>query len=244
MFYLKPREVINSDAERDWSMDFSTWAAHVSTPMFKHYFEQGMVNKETLIKDAPMVAVDFETTGLDCQRNSIVSIAVVPMSAQRIFMSQARQWVVKPRQDLTDESVVIHGITHSDIQSAPDIEAILPELLDLVAGKIWVVHYNGIERPFLQKAMDARFNEHIHFPVIDTMAIEARFHRQRRSFWSRLMGKRPLSIRLADSRERYNLPFYAPHDALTDALACAELLQAQIRHRYSLDSPLQDIWLP
>ena len=106
MFYLKPREVINSDAERDWSMDFSAWAAHVSTPMFKHYFEQGMVNKETLIKDAPMVAVDFETTGLDCQRNSIVSIAVVPMSTQRIFMSQARQWVVKPRQDLTDESVV------------------------------------------------------------------------------------------------------------------------------------------
>ncbi|NLW04889.1 MAG: 3'-5' exonuclease, partial [Pseudomonadaceae bacterium] len=47
---------------------------------------------------------------------------------------------------------------------------------------------------------------------------------------------------LAACRERYGLPNYHPHDALTDALATAELLQAQIAHHYSPDTPLKKVW--
>ncbi len=107
-----------------------------------------------------------------------------------------------------------------------------------------MVHYNGIERPFLQGAFKERLKESIHFPVIDTMEIEARFHRQKRSLWDKLTGKERVSIRLSDSRDRYNLPFYAPHDAMTDALACGELLQAQVAHHFSAENPIGDIWLP
>jgi DNA polymerase-3 subunit epsilon len=76
------------------------------------------------------------------------------------------------------------------------------------------------------------------------MEIESRFHRKPLSLWQKLRGKKPESIRLADSRDRYNLPFYAPHNAVTDALACAELLQAQIAHHFKPDTPLSKIWLP
>jgi DNA polymerase-3 subunit epsilon len=55
--------------------------------------------------------------------------------------------------------------------------------------------------------------------------------------------KRPESIRLADSRARYNLPAYAPHDALTDAIATAELMQAQIKYHFSPDTAIKKLWL-
>ena len=48
--------------------------------------------------------------------------------------------------------------------------------------------------------------------------------------------------RLADSRLRYNLPVYRPHHAVTDALACAELLQAQLAHRFNKETPVSQLW--
>ena len=81
------------------------------------------------------------------------------------------------------------------------------------------------------------------FPVIDTMSLEARLHRQ--SLWARFrrwLGRPPVSIRLNASRQRYGLPAYQGHHALVDALATAELLQAQIAHHYQPDTLLDDLW--
>jgi DNA polymerase-3 subunit epsilon len=61
---------------------------------------------------------------------------------------------------------------------------------------------------------------------------------------ARLFGRKPepVSIRLADSRARSRLPRYRAHHALTDALATAELLQAQLAHRFAPETPLRQLW--
>ena len=79
--------------------------------------------------------------------------------------------------------------------------------------------------------------------MIDTMSLEARLHRQ--SLWARFrrwLGRPPVSIRLHTSRARYGLPAYQGHHALVDALATAELLQAQVAHHYSADTPVGELW--
>jgi DNA polymerase-3 subunit epsilon len=38
------------------------------------------------------------------------------------------------------------------------------------------------------------------------------------------------------------LPRYRLHHALSDALASAELLQAQVAHRFEPQTPLRDLW--
>ena len=111
-------------------------------------------------------------------------------------------------------------------------------------GRIPVVHYRNIERPFLDVALRWRLGEGIRFPVLDTMAIEAHLHPDRNpSRWQKLRGKKPVSIRLADSRLRYQLPHYAAHNALIDAIATAELLQAQVLHHFSRETRVADLWL-
>lgn len=227
-----------------WPEQYQALANQSKSPILKAFYESGCPSPDTPISEVGMLAIDFETTGLDASQHSIVSIGLVPFTLDGIQLAEARHWVVRPKLPLHQTSVTIHGITHSDIDKAPDLEEILGELFTYLNGRIPVVHYRNIERPFLDVALRWRLGEGIRFPVLDTMAIEAHLYPDRNpSRWQRLMGKKPVSIRLADSRLRYGLPHYAAHNALIDALATAELLQAQVLHHFSRETRVADLWL-
>ncbi len=227
----------------DWPERYRQLAEHSRLEPLRHFYAQGIVAGDTPLNAVPFVAMDFETTGMHPQIHGIVSIGVVPFSVQRIRCAEARHWLVKPRRPLIDRSVLFHRITHSVLEYAPDLSTILPDLLAVLAGRVVVVHYRGIERPFLDRSLRTRFNEGISFPVVDTMALEARFHRTHlHRLLRHLIGRRHASIRLASTRTRYGLPQYGAHHALTDALATAELFQAQVAHRFSPETPISALW--
>ncbi|MGM0768082.1 MAG: 3'-5' exonuclease [Pseudomonadota bacterium] len=229
---------------KNWHDELHKLAESARDARLQDYYRAGCVTPDTPIADAPMVALDFETTGLDPDQHSIVSVGLVPFSLDSIQLGEGRHWVVRPQLPLHQTSITIHGITHTDIDKAPDLDDILDEVLAAMAGRIVVVHYRSIERPFFNVAMQWRLGEGIRFPVIDTMAIEAHLHPDRNpTRWQKFRGKQPVSIRLADSRQRYGLPHYAAHNALIDAIATAELLQAQIVHHFGRDTAVSDLWL-
>ncbi len=62
-------------------------------------------------------------------------------------------------------------------------------------------------------------------PTVDTLLLEEAILRRKDA------PIMPGDLRLQACRERYNLPNYPAHNALVDALATAELLQAQAQHR-------------
>lgn len=227
-----------------WPEQYQALSESAQAPVLKAFYQAGCVSEDTPISEVPLVALDFETTGLEADAHSIVSVGLVPFTLDAILLSQAKHWIVRPRLPLHQTSVTFHGITHADISNAPDLSDILEEVFASLNGRIPVVHYRHIERPFLNVALQYRLNEGIRFPLIDTMAIEAHLHPDREpSFFKRLMGEKPISIRLADSRMRYGLPHYAAHNALVDAIATAELLQAQLLHHFSPQMPIGDLWL-
>ena len=234
----------STDAPPDWPALFAQLARTARDPRLARFYQAGTVSADTPLEQAPLLALDVETTGLDSSRDSIVSIGLVPFDLRRIRCRDAHYWVVKPASELNSQSITFHHITHSDIQNAPELDAVLEHLLTAMAGKIMVVHYRPIERDFLDKAMRRLLGEGLHFPVIDTMQLEARLHpRKRRPGWLRhMLGKPRVSIRLADSRLRYGLPLYQAHHALTDALATAELLQAQTATHYPPNTAVGDLW--
>nr|WP_286206639.1 3'-5' exonuclease [Thauera linaloolentis] len=240
----RPRPGRGKAARPDWPRRFAALAATARDPRLRAFYAQGAAAGATALKDVPMAALDIETTGLNPARDEIVSIGVVPMALGRIRSSASRYWVVRPAAELKPESVAIHAITHGQIEAAPDLDAILGELLEVLAGRVVVVHCRDIERGFLDTALRTRLGEGIEFPVIDTMELEARLHRPPPGILARLFGRKtkPVSIRLAASRARYKLPRYRAHHALTDALATAELLQAQVAHRFSVETALAEVW--
>ena len=227
----------------DWPRFMAQRAAAARDERLKRFYEAWRLAPEMRLSETPLVGLDIETTGLDPNKCSIVSIGVVPFSLERVFFSRRRHWLVRPRFPLQALSVTLHHITHSDLEHAPDLRDVLGEVLEALAGSVPVVHYRNVERAFLESAVQFRLQESLQFPVIDTMALEARLYRQ--SFparFKRWLGGRPVSIRLQDSRARYGLPPYQPHHAALDALATAELFQAQVAARFGPDTPLGELW--
>lgn len=240
MYEIRPRQKI---VQADWISYMAERALRSQDSALKRFFETSLPGPGTPIGEVPMVALDMETTGLDERRHGIISIGAVPFTLNRIKLTERRYWVVKPPRPLDEASIAYHHITHSEIANAPDLDVVLNDVLETLAGRLVVVHFRNIERPFLDAAVKDRRGEGVMFPMIDTMSLEARLHRQ--TLWARFrrwIGQPPVSIRLNASRARYGLPAYQGHHALLDALATAELFQAQIAHRYDPDTPLNTLW--
>ncbi|MFA7521426.1 MAG: 3'-5' exonuclease [Halothiobacillaceae bacterium] len=226
-----------------WPEFFAEQAKRCQDPTLRAFYDAGLPDPDTPIDQVEMVALDFETTGMDARRHAIVSIGLVPFTMHRIRPAAGRYWVLRPQKPLDEASICFHRITHTEVARAPDLDMVLDELLAQLAGKIVVVHYRDIERPFLDAAVQDYRGERCLFPVIDTMSLEA--EQVRHGWWTRLrtfFGAAPVSIRLADSRKRYGLPAYSSHHAKLDALATAELLLAQVARHYSAETRIGDLW--
>lgn len=210
----------------NWQQAFAKLADECQSPALKRFYSAGVPGLHLPLEKTPLVSLDIETTGLDPNNDDIVSIGLVDFNLEAIRLNSACYWLAKPHGPLTHESITIHEITHSEIQDAPRLSSFLDEVLDAIAGKIVVIHCAAIERPFLYEAAMKHYGEPLLFPMLDTMALEA--HVTHKPWWKRF-GRQP-SLRLDACRQRYNLPRYRAHQALMDAVSCAELFQAQVSH--------------
>jgi DNA polymerase-3 subunit epsilon len=200
------------------------------------FYKAGFSALEKPLKETRFVAVDIETTGFDPKNDRIVSIGLVEFDLRRIILSTNRHWLVNPGS-LSDSSVVVHGITHSDVESAPEIDKVIADVVSALEGRIVVVHYRAMEREFFRQLSMRLWQQPWLFPVIDTFSLECAFLNSSRTTWQRLIRKPLPSLRLPDARQRYGLPDYENHNALIDAIATAELFQA-ITQRWDLKNRL------
>lgn len=223
----------------DWSEEFAAHAARAPEGPLRSFYRHAVPAADCPLRDAAMVAIDLETTGLDPDRDSIVSIGMIAMDMERIYCRDACHWIFKPDRTLSSKSVTFHAITHSDVARSPSLDSCFEDILDVLAGKIMVAHFAPIERRFLEEAARALYGYPLLFPIIDTMELDRRYYRR----GLRGLFAKPGSLRLDACRSRLKLPRYKAHHALTDALATAELLQAQVAHRYKLTDPVSRFWV-
>ncbi|MEJ2044207.1 MAG: 3'-5' exonuclease [Reinekea sp.] len=222
---LYPSKVLPSD----WDQFFDEQRHGTLPGCLQVFYGQPLIGRDQKIESTDFVAVDIESTGLDAEADDIVSIGIVPFDSKKIYLSQARHWLTRTRQ-LTDDSVIVHHITHSEVADAPGLAAVLPEVMASLAGKQIVVHYRYMEREFFRQAVISLFEQNWLFPVIDTLELEVRQAQRKQAWLDKALRKAHPSMRLPDVRERYHLPAYENHNALVDALATAELWQAQVSH--------------
>lgn len=180
---------------------------------------EGTPGWDTLIDEAPLLAVDVETTGLDPDRDRVVSIGWVPIDGGGIDLGGARYFVITGGP--VGDSATVHGLTDDAVATGVSVEQAHSEFTYAVRGRMMLAHYADIERGFLARIHRQVTGERIEYPAVDTFAIERR-HMERLAKYPR--GE---DLRLARVRERYGLPAYGNHNALSDALGCAELFLAQ-----------------
>jgi DNA polymerase-3 subunit epsilon len=168
------------------------------------------------------VAVDLETTGLDPAKDEIVSVGWVALSGERIDLSTAGHRLVQPTRAVPEESAVLHAITDDVAAGGAPPPVVLAELLSVLAGKVLVAHNASFELEFIRAACGRAFGGRFLSPAVDTLELGLRALERRNT------GFAPRELRLDALRRRHNLPRYRAHDALSDALAAAELFLAQL----------------
>lgn len=177
----------------------------------------------TLWNHVNWLAVDIETTDLQSQNGEIASIGWVPMCNGVIKLSKAEHHIVTIRREV-GQSAVYHQLSDDQLTQGLSATKMMERFMEVAEGCVLVFHNAQLDMAFLNKLLRRLIDVPLVTLVVDTMGWEAKkmlghFHHIPQD-----------SLRLHQCRQRYNLPDYPAHDALTDALATLELLQAQLKY--------------
>lgn len=208
-------------------------AARTAPPgPLRRFYDAGLPVLDAPVANLDAVALDLETDGLDFATSAILEAGLIDLDLAGLSPDSAARLRIKPQAALAAISVVIHRITDDALADALPEENALAMLLARLAGKPIVAHFAEIEAGFLNAACKRIYGAPFVAPFVCTMQLERRwFPRERAAD----------GLRLAKLRARYRLPPYRAHDGLTDALACGELLLAQIAHRGAEGLTLADL---
>jgi DNA polymerase-3 subunit epsilon len=174
-------------------------------------------------------ALDLETTGLDLRNDEIVSIGTAQIHLGRVVTERNFYREVRPHTGPSSESIQVHGLRAIDLDRAAPIEAIVPELAIQIGDKVVIAHAAWIERAFLKRHLKTT-GLNFARPMIDTAALGRAL-----GVVKQINGREPSLEFLARS---LNLPVYAPHNALGDALTTAVVFLAfatQLERRSKLE---------
>ncbi len=176
-------------------------------------------------RDVELLAVDMETTGLDPRKDLMLSVGHVLVRCGRVELATARHRMIRIDRAVPEASAVIHQITDDQAAGGEELGMVIAELLGALAGRVMIAHHARIERTFLGAACRKLYGRDLLVPIADTQALA------RRSFERRDIPFKGSDLRLHALGDRYNLPRYDAHNALSDALAAAELFLAQAAYR-------------
>jgi DNA polymerase-3 subunit epsilon len=179
---------------------------------------------ETLpIGEMRYVVIDTELTGLDAKRDSIVSIAAVRMVGGRIDLEDTFYRLVHPETELTAESVIIHGITPSEVVKKPGIEKALSEFLQFCGNDVVVGHCVSIDLSFINREMKRILGYSMKNPAVDTSAM---YEWIRKKFSSRRTFPYAFTDSgLYDIAQFFGIPVNGAHNAVMDAFITAQVFQ-------------------
>lgn len=197
---------------------------HTNNEWLQTWLSEPLPSSKVNAKQVDYLVVDLEMTGLEAQRDKIVSMGWVAINNGVIAVDTAQHLYIKLAGSV-GQSATIHQIRDVDLSHGLSEPEALKILLSACKNRVVVFHGAWLDYSFLSVASKAIYKIPFLLPVVDTLQLEKQNY---------LKAGHPISakdLRLAACRERYNLPFYPAHNALVDALATAELLLALLANK-------------
>src|SRR3954449_10188708 len=167
---------------------------------------------ESPLRTAEFLVVDTETNGLGGDACELTEVGAVLVGGGELH--DRWETLVAVRTPLSRGIQRFTGITQAMVDEAPPAEATLPELAELLHGRVLVAHNASFDRRVLRQAFDRGGLDWPDPPVLCTVALARRLHplaRQRR---------------LAPLAESLGIDVAVTHRALADAETCARVFCA------------------
>ena len=183
-----------------------------------HEFEPGMDWQEI-----PFAVIDFETTGRDPDHDRVIEVGIVCFDQGRV--EEREGLLVNPGIPVPEDSRAVHGITDEELQGAPPFAAVLPQVLELLKGRLPVAYNADFDRGFfraeLSKAAPEGMTAGDMPPAArdDVVWVDP-------LVWAREILKELSSRKLADVAAHFGIPLERAHRAAGDAEATGKVLLA------------------
>lgn len=169
-------------------------------------------------------ALDLETGGLDPRTGAVLAVGMVPVREGTVRLGESYCSLVRPEdgRDIDPDSVRAHQLVWGEVREAPPLSAVLPEIDRRLREGALLVHHRALDVAFLRGAY-ARAGLRWPKPtIVDTVDLLLKLAK-RNPFRNPELPATVPTLNLSKVRREYGLPEYQAHDALTDALAAAEL---------------------
>ncbi len=166
----------------------------------------------TALRTAEFLVVDTETNGLAGEACEVTEIGAVLVGGGELH--ERWETLVETRRPLSRGIQRFTGITQAMVDEAPPAEVTLPELADLLRGRVLVAHSAAFDRRVLAQAFERAGLEWPDPPSLCTVALARRLHplaRQRK---------------LAPLATSLGIEVDVAHRALADAETCARVFCA------------------
>lgn len=174
------------------------------------------------VESYEFVVLDTELTGLDPSRHEIVSIGAVRIRDLMIAVGENFFCYVRPPRGIPKDSTLVHQITAGQIEDAPELAEVLPDFVEYCGSAVLIGHFLQIDLAFINRATRKILGGVLSNPTVDTMKLAQAYDEYRRAAHDDEAYTR-VSLNLTHLSQRYNLPLFAKHDALEDALQTAYL---------------------
>lgn len=159
------------------------------------------------------VVVDLETSGLDVQRDQLLSIGAVVISHGAIDFSDLFECTLQRSDTGIKASVLIHGLAPSALAAGREPAEALLDFLEYLGDSPLLAFHAGFDRPMLARALKQSLGYRLLHPCLDVAELAPLLNPE--------AGIRQGG--LDDWLSRFGLQILQRHHASADALATAEL---------------------
>lgn len=169
-----------------------------------------------IVAELPIVAIDTETTGRDPASDRVVEVACVRWERGQITLRKS--WLINPERPIPKEASDVHGISDDHVKDAPVFAAILPELLEAMAGAIPLAYNAEFDRKQLTSELGR-----VGAPPTPPPAFQKNVEWIDPLVWARELHKLEKSRALSEVAARMGIELTNAHRATDDAEAALNI---------------------
>ena len=119
--------------------------------------------------DTEFVAIDFETTGLNCRSDRIIEVGAVRFNS--IEELEVLDFLVDPGIPISSAASMVNGITNDHVKGKKPCDDAVQIILDFMGKSITVAHNVSFDIGFLMAAMKRVNIDNFKNRLVDTVLI-------------------------------------------------------------------------
>ena len=156
--YFKPLNRL-ARAQAKWRANYASIDSGLidSAPQVISLLGSELPAPETPLLERDIISLDFETTGLNPDKDQILSIGYVEMQNGMLNLSSCEETFIKDSSGINAQSAIINQITPEMLKTGVGLDEAMDALFAKMAGKIVLVHGLTVEKSFLEHYLQQRF---------------------------------------------------------------------------------------